>query len=254
MLDLAVLSPHRDDAAFSACHCLSVLSAAGAKITVLNFFTRSAYGPGMTTTDAGSVSAARRREDRRVLARIAETIEVVDGNLVDAPLRLNIPVSAVCDSATQLLLSKAAIDEIGRSIIHLVGYPCLAPLALGNHIDHVTVRAAAIRILRAQNLSFYEDLPYAMWTPEATLRERVGEVEDISKVQLRPVIVRSRRAGTRKRRLIAGYQSQITRHDANEMARWGERYGGGERVWMPVHSKSWRLLLGATQRAGQAKG
>lgn len=44
-LDVVVLSPHQDDAAFSLGLTLARLAAAGRRVCVLNCFTHSAYAP-----------------------------------------------------------------------------------------------------------------------------------------------------------------------------------------------------------------
>ncbi len=57
MRKLTVLSPHRDDAAFSLFICLAKWSMfPSLKVKVLNFFTESAYAPYSSASDAISVS------------------------------------------------------------------------------------------------------------------------------------------------------------------------------------------------------
>ena len=68
-----VLSPHRDDAAFSLGLAVDSWLAAGHSVSVLNFFTQSAYAPysDVETLHANDrvsfVSAVRRREDVAIL-------------------------------------------------------------------------------------------------------------------------------------------------------------------------------------------
>src|ERR1700761_6725222 len=98
MRAVTVLSPHRDDAAFSLYVCLSRWVGASYRVTVLNFFTESAYGPRAIPTSASSISEIRRREDRRALASVNPRIRIESAGLLDAPLRLGIGAGEVCSA------------------------------------------------------------------------------------------------------------------------------------------------------------
>jgi hypothetical protein len=101
------------------------------------------------------------------------------------------------------------------------------------------VHAAALRTRHASRLAFYEDLPYATWTPEADIKKRVKDTAQITGVQLRPVVILGEHAIWRKRRLIGQYQSQISADEAAVIARFAAKYGGGERIWIPRYSSRW---------------
>jgi hypothetical protein len=239
MRQLLVLSPHRDDAAFSLFISLTTWCALPISVKVSNFFTVSGYAPCLPSRDPGTVSAIRKREDRQALSRISRRIKVVDHDLVDAPLRLRIPVSAVCYQNSPPLPN--AQKDLTRYIrLGKVGL-CVAPLALGNHIDHLAVLATAVSTLPSNTLAFYEDLPYATWTEEQTMRQRVAEIEDAAHIRLSPFILRMPHAAARKRNLICNYRSQITTDEAKNIAGWTNNYGGGERIWIPRHSRRWPI-------------
>lgn len=241
---VTVLSPHRDDAAFSLYICLSKWVGASYQVTVVNFFTESAYGPRAIPSPACSISEIRRREDRRALAGINRRIRVESAGLLDAPLRLGISLGEVCspkafsyDDSNNLRALCSIIRDYTRTSLVLV------PLGLGNHIDHVSVRNAATNILPGYKLAFYEDLPYAIWTSEALLRDRVTECERRTRDALKPAVVLGGRAIWRKRRTVSCYQSQISPDDAAGIALFGARYGGGERIWIPRYGRGWATLL-----------
>ncbi len=241
MNELTILSPHRDDAAFSLYLSLSRWSSLGLKLNVVNFFTVSAYAPRATSQDAPTVSALRSKEDRRVLRLISRDIKVQSLDLLDAPLRLGIGVNSVCQieaGETQLLeanrLALVIRRYYGRSLV-------LAPLALGNHVDHLTVNTAAVINSSVSRLGFYEDLPYATWTTEASIRERVSNMEEKTRVLLKPTIIRVQNSAPRKLRVISYYHSQITRGEAATIARFSMKYAG-ERIWIPKHSGHWKSL------------
>ena len=102
-MKIVVLSPHRDDAAFSLSLSMSHWLAVGHSITLLNVFTRSLYAP---YSDAESkteserleyVSALRKREDQKFLASLSGDIQMIDLDVVDAPIRLECDAAIVCD-------------------------------------------------------------------------------------------------------------------------------------------------------------
>ena len=118
----------------------------------------------------------------------------------------------------------------------------IAPLALGNHVDHISVHRAAVNCLSPQTLAFYEDLPYVTWTPAADLQARVEYIARTTGTQLKPFILQVQDAVERKRRIASFYQSQITAEEADNIARYAETYGSGERLWIPAYSEDWKTI------------
>src|ERR1700744_1500430 len=111
-LKILILSPHRDDAAFSLSIAITNWLVARHNVTIFNVFTRSRYAP---YSDAGFVhendqisyvSAMRLREDELFVRRITEilpkglknNLHMVDLNLKDAPIRLRIPLEELSDT------------------------------------------------------------------------------------------------------------------------------------------------------------
>ncbi|MBV8865170.1 MAG: PIG-L family deacetylase [Acidobacteriaceae bacterium] len=243
MQRLTILSPHRDDAAFSLFICLAKWSLfSSVKLRVLNFFTESAYAPYTCSGKATDVSAIRKREDLRALASISRSIQIVDRKFLDAPLRLEISPSAVCDVGTQTFISEELIQQLTTALAPSRANLALSPLSLGGHVDHLAVRRAAMRVIAPAYLAFYEDLPYATWTPERTLRERVLELEEATHTPLKPLIVRDQSRAKLKRRAVARYRSQVNYRDASLISSWSNRYGGGERIWIPRGSARWNAF------------
>ncbi len=167
MKEITILSPHRDDAAFSLCMALRKWTAMRLKLTVINFFTVSAYGPGSSGKDPLTVSSVRRREDRRVISIIGPLIRVREAGLLDAPLRLGIEAAAVCRAETRSLLRSEDIRAIACFIQRWARSGLLiAPLSLGDHVDHIAVHEAALVSADSRRLAYFEDLPYACMDPE----------------------------------------------------------------------------------------
>lgn len=243
MKNLTILSPHRDDAAFSLFICLAKWSMSrSVNVKVLNFFTASAYAPYLSAKDASSVSAIRKREDLRVLASIDRSIQVIDRDFLDAPLRFGIRSHVVCDPETRAMLNEPLIKQLTRNMRQGRADLAIAPLGLGNHVDHIAVRLAAVRAIAPGRLGFYEDLPYATWTPENVSREHVLAAEEATRMKLKPVIVRDRRLARLKRRAVAQYRSQVDWQGASAIASWSRHHGSGERIWIPRGSARWTAL------------
>lgn len=243
MHELIILSPHRDDAVFSLGLSLLKWSRLPVKLKIVNFFTVSTYGPRAVSTAVGSVTAVRQREDHQVLRSIDRRIQIRSLDLLDAPLRLGITSDSVCKPQLSAAQSTGQCELLTlrvRRYFHegLV----LAPLALGDHIDHLAVKGAAIAASYPQKLAFYEDLPYATWTDQSAILGRVSATSEATGTILKPHIMHIDHAVPRKCKLVRAYRSQIDLAAARQIARFALTYGGGERIWIPKHSSHWRTL------------
>jgi hypothetical protein len=144
-----VVSPHLDDAVFSAWHLL----AGAGDVRVVNVFTalppEGSAPPRWDRLTGARDSAQRMRErldeDRRALAlagRTAVGLDFLDSQYRDGP---------VDASALEEALERTA-----------AGAELVAPAGIGEHSDHVAVRDAALALgARGAAVSFYAELPYA---------------------------------------------------------------------------------------------
>jgi LmbE family N-acetylglucosaminyl deacetylase len=247
-LKILILSPHRDDAAFSLSIAITHWLTARHTVTILNVFTRSRYAP---YSDAGFVhendelsyvTAMRLREDEAFLRRITQSlpkglknhVHMADLNLKDAPIRLRIPLEEVSD--TPVNPADSAIEKIRKALTKQSEAGAMEalviPAALGNHVDHLTVRKAAQPFTANLPTAFYEDLPYATTHPSAAtdleaLREAAMERND----PLTSATYQFESAIQLKRKLVLGYASQIDDETGTLIANFAERYNGGERLW-----------------------
>jgi hypothetical protein len=144
-----VVSPHLDDAVFSAWH---LLGGAG-DARVVNVF--DAVPPEGTAPprwdrltgahDSVERMRERRDEDRRALelaGRSSVGLDFLDSQYRDGPLDAD---------ALETALDRAAGDG-----------ELVAPAGIGEHSDHVAVRDAALALgARGAAVSFYAELPYA---------------------------------------------------------------------------------------------
>ena len=247
-----VVSPHRDDAAFSLGLSISHLLGAGHRVHVLNCFTQSDYAPysdagNLHTNDRRSfVSALRRREDIAWNKLLGGQLRITDLDLLDAPLRLACGVEEVLTveirpgdraqsrvaGAIRKLVEKSENGELG----------ILVPLAVGGHIDHRVTREAACEVLSGVQLpvGFYEDLPYAARPESAGTVEMLAESTGLD---LQPGFLQSavdaEAPVARKRRMAECYDSQIDTAVAQRIADFCREYQGRERLWV---NAPWRSM------------
>ena len=244
-MKILVLSPHRDDAAFSLSISIAQWLAAGHRVSVLNCFTRSLYAPLSDADHAhpndrlGYVSALRRREDEHFIRKLPgatrSNIELLDLNIKDAPLRLRCASDAVCDREVDP--ADRSIPKIQKSLASQIAAgkveATVLPLALGHHVDHRTARDAALPLSISVPCAFYEDLPYATRPGiaidlEAFRRDASTRLHEA----LYPALCQAAAAVQTKRRLILGYASQIDDEAADLISSFASRYDGGERLWV----------------------
>lgn len=250
-MKIVVISPHRDDVAFSLSLAVAGWLQQGHEVEVVCCFTQTAYAPLAAAAPQGPervkwISALRQGEDEawadailrlsgRPLNNSAKgKLRMVDRTLRDAPLRLGVAIERVCSTAPK------AGDAVGHIIATYIAgcgpQALLLPLAVGTHVDHVTARDAGICALRALRsecaCAFYEDLPYAT-RPGAA--DELGAVADATTLRLLCGFVGlagdANAAEAQKLRLISCYRSQVTAEEMQTIAAFCQRYGGRERVW-----------------------
>ncbi|HEY8611208.1 MAG TPA: PIG-L family deacetylase [Roseomonas sp.] len=162
------LSPHLDDAAFSAGGALARMAREGWNVVVATLFTATVPAPKgfalACQTDKGippeaDYMAMRRAED--VAACTALGARPLHLPLREAPHRGYTQASALfgCPRSNDTVHLDAA-DAIGALILELHPDLLLAPQAIGGHVDHVlTVRALQI-LDPALPILWWRDFPY----------------------------------------------------------------------------------------------
>ena len=241
-MNILVLSPHRDDAAFSLSLSITHWLACGHRVTILNVFTRSLYAP---YSDAETVhvndrlsyvSALRRREDESFLKQVAGAT-MVDLNIKDAPIRLHCDSSIVCDM--EVNPEDTAIPKIRKAIAAQAkanhAFTALVlPLALGHHVDHRVARDASLPLSTELPCAFYEELPYATRSGVQVDLSRFREAANTRFHEaLFPVLCHGThtRPSDFKKRMALLYASQIDAELAEVIAAFSHRYHGAERLW-----------------------
>jgi LmbE family N-acetylglucosaminyl deacetylase len=259
-LNILVLSPHRDDAAFSLSLSMMHWLSVGHRVTLLNVFTRSLYAP---YSDAMSVhendrlsyvSALRKKEDERFVQQLTSEvtgknagIRMVDLNIKDAPIRLHCDASIVCDMDVNP--DDSCIPKIRKALEKLAQEPhaptaLVLPLGLGHHVDHRTARDASLPLTTEMPCAFYEELPYAA---------RDGVRVDLSRFRedantrlhepLFPVLCHGThtRPSEVKKRFAQIYVSQLDSQWLDVVTNFSRRYHGAERLWA---NEAWLKVAG----------
>jgi LmbE family N-acetylglucosaminyl deacetylase len=249
IVNIVVVSPHRDDAAFSLSLAIEAWLERGHAVEVVNCFTRSEHAPFSDVSSVHAndrmtyVTAVRSKEDeswRKQFGAAAKRLSLKDLNVKDGPLRMHCALEE---------LATVAVNPVDKAMAKIQkamegADAVVLPLALGGHVDHRTAREAAGAIAEsAVACAFYEDLPYALELDAAAIPQAAGGVG----AELTPVFARQELevdvAIKRKRRLALCYDSQIEDATAERMAAFCTQYGGRERLW---GNAAWRAseLLG----------
>jgi LmbE family N-acetylglucosaminyl deacetylase len=225
-LNILVLSPHRDDAAFSLALSLAAWIRDGHTVTVLNAFTRSHEAP---FSDAGFihendrlsyVSSMRKREDE-AFVKYLPGLTMADVNIKDAPLRLKVPEDVPYD--LPLDPNDSGLVKIRKALTRHLGHinpAFVLPLALGNHIDHRVAREAASTIVADLPCAFYEDLPDAFRSSDIPAQP-----------DLTPLYTPNPNPLAWKQKAILLYNSQIQEDTAALILDHAHAHHDAERVW-----------------------
>ena len=222
MTRVLALSPHLDDAVFSAGGTLARLSAAGARVTVASVFTATVPDPcGFALAcqlDKGlgpdvDYMALRREEDRRA----CETLGVEPRHMpfAEAPHR---GYGSAPELFSGLRADDAVVDTLAPALGEILEGDAfdliLAPQAIGAHVDHVAVVRALDVLATRPPIVWWRDHPYTIRTdaPAEPFGERFGALQS-AQVDLDGA------AQAAKVRAATAYVSQL-----------GFQFGGAERA------------------------
>jgi LmbE family N-acetylglucosaminyl deacetylase len=240
---ITVLSPHRDDAAFSVGLTIGIWLDRGHRVEVVNCFTKSEYSPfgDLSFVHANDlrtyVTALRHKEDLRWSRQYRRPVGLTDLNLRDAPQRLQCSVEEVC--STPVKTDDPAMARIRTALERRAADALVLPLAIGDHVDHVTARLAAQDGWPASlPVAFYEDLPYSARPGAAEgILDRASGVAAGLNPRFSSEAGDVTAAVARKRQLALCYDSQIDSEVTEQIACFCERYQGRERLWV---NDAWR--------------
>lgn len=253
MQKIIILSPHYDGAALSMTRTAAAWALAGSRIKVINIFTHSVSTPftrpvakiraiarqplwftrrAATLAIKGDLrirdlacSALRRFEYLPAMRRYRSPIQSFDLSMKDAPIR---------EPGQKLFRQDFAPDPLTLSQVSGAIAPhtasgdfVIAPLGIGNHVDHLYLHLAAMLLVRSEKLAFYEDLPYCIEGSVDCSAARTSRATAASQAMLLEEPPPLPGQVEWKLQLIAEYSSQFTAGRFLEMA------GVGEKVWIP---------------------
>jgi len=168
------VSPHLDDAAFSAGATLARLARAGRRVVVVSVFTASVPDPrGFALAcqlDKGlgpevDYMALRRGEDAAACAALG--VEPVHLPFREAPHRGYDSAPELFDGVREGDTADAALAPALAALIDALAPDLiLAPQAVGGHVDHVQVVRALDRLRPVAPIAWWRDFPYTVRSPE----------------------------------------------------------------------------------------
>ncbi len=242
--DTIILSPHLDDAALSCGGQIYLKTAVGQSVLIVTIMAGDPPASGLSTFaqslhdrwQLNSQAAAQRRDEDIVAASIlgADTLHWTVADCIyrqepqtgESYYRSEQAIFGELNPAESLLVNKLAE--------HLTTLPqtnqIIAPLGIGNHVDHQITRLAAEQEF-GENLGYYEEYPYAI-APGAV---EVLTIEKSPAWQAQTIPI-SEEALFAKIEAIAAYVSQLSTFflDLSDLEHQVRQYAqtvGGERIW-----------------------
>lgn len=204
MRTLLAISPHLDDAVFSAGALLWKRRQRGWRVIVVTIFTGNVARPSgfalACQLDKGlsadiDYMALRRKEDQNACAVLG--LESYHLPLLEAPHRGYESAGEMFD---KILLSDDVEREVCAQLASVLldtrPNVVLAPLSIGGHVDHVIVRSAVEATVDSHRLWLWEDWPY------------VDRSDSLDRTQARSLRL-SEDARMAKNQACAQYKSQL---------------------------------------------
>lgn len=219
------VSPHLDDAIFSAGHLIKQLVDAGKEVTILNVFTKATERNSLSARmflfqtkyhSAASLFKDRKAEDKTVFSRLG--LKPTNLDMIDAlwrpkeeenPLsKIIVEFSLIYPLYRQNILSGKLSKNDHTNLIQLTDIISthlkrpktlvLGPAGIGGHVDHVLVRQAVVN----------SNSPYALWI-DVPYNKRIGfEFKSYQKEAFHLSIKLNLEETHKKQELCQGYYSQ----------------------------------------------
>jgi LmbE family N-acetylglucosaminyl deacetylase len=231
-LKIFILSPHIDDAAFGLTLTISRLINNNVSVSIINCFTVTRWTGVFVSRDIEVVSRLRKEEDAEFNKLFNSQINLINLDLLDAPLRNGYIFQNQPYQQNELEL----IEELRKLLEqHAVGGILLCPLAIGNHIDHAICREAVLQLYKKLKIIFFEDLPYAQRIGEDQIRRHIKDLEEKLDVHLASHTNGLENYTIDKDQAIRVYKSQLNDEICSEIVGHmnelkGERLWGEEKV------------------------
>ncbi len=222
-----ILSPHIDDAAFGLALTISKCANNNIPVTIINCFTITKWTAiAVENKEIDAVSLLRKNEDAAFYKALNSNINIINLDLLDAPLRNGYIFQEQHFKQNELKL----VEELKKLLqLHVDGL-LLCPLGIGNHIDHAICREAVVQVYKNMNVLFYEDLPYANRITSSQIATHLKELEERLQVQLSSHIDGLHNCTIDKEQAIRVYKSQVNDEICSEIIAHLTAVSG-ERLW-----------------------
>ena len=238
--NVVLLSPHSDDIAFSLGAFL-LGQCDVSHIQIITVFSISASTADESIKDPAVVSAIRKAEDGCFVESLGRDVGSIWLDRKDAPLRLHISDEAVFSSDPSYI----GLNEV-RHVVDKVKEEygsfnlLFAPMALGQHIDHVLVRNAALELLSdGFAVLLYEDLPYAADFSLSEIERYTSQLGALAGQEFELLILETGITVEEKVVLLSCYQTQMDPQTESRVRSHADRCNGNsvvERVWAPKNA------------------
>jgi LmbE family N-acetylglucosaminyl deacetylase len=241
-LHTIVLAAHLDDGVLSCGGQLFQLSQAGERVLVATVMAGDAGGKASEYAQSlrdrwlldGSAEAVRRAEDEAACATLGA--DFLHWPIPDCIYRGSAEGAMYYQSDDEIFgpVHPGETGLVAEVIALLRALPpagqIVAPLTVGNHVDHIFVRQAAEEVF-GNRLQYFEDYPYAQ--TEGTVAEVLARTGEGWKATTQPLPEAALKA---KIAAILAYRSQFStfwtdRADLERQVRGYAERVGGERIW-----------------------
>ena len=233
---MVVLSPHSDDAAFSLAAVMDSFAKAGASIDLVTCFSCSCYSRHLGTKSEREVTARRKLEDSRFARLVGgkcftHWLDQPDSELRGTPLGETLRQHEL--NSRELSILDSMLETIAPLIFPEI--LLLAPMAVGNHIDHQIVYRLGAKLVQLKKCwtCFYEEIPYKLFSRwnAADATEKLRQLN----VSALPYQLLFEDCYGLKERASGCYDSQVTRHEVESLLqqdRKGRQICGAEYIWI----------------------
>lgn len=231
-LKIFILSPHIDDAAFGLALTISKCAGNNISVTIINCFTITKWTAiKVDNKETSAVSLLRKNEDAAFYKALNSNINIINLDLLDAPLRNGYIFQEQPFQPNELQL----VEDLTKLLQQHVNGLLFCPLAIGNHIDHAICRAAVLKLYKNLEVLFYEDLPYAQRISHQQIEQHIRNLGQELGVSLSNNIGGFLNCTIDKEQAVKLYKSQMNNEIASEIiahlnALKGERIWGEEKL------------------------
>jgi LmbE family N-acetylglucosaminyl deacetylase len=229
-LKIFILSPHVDDAAYGLTLSISKFLKNKLPVTIINCFTVTKWTIVFVSKDVNEISLLRQQEDIEYNKQFNSEINIVNLDILDAPLRNGYIFQYKPFEANEWEVVDALKNYLEKNVEGVL----LCPLAIGNHIDHAITREAVAQVYKKMKVIFFEDLPYTARISHEAILKHVKELEERLGVKLSCYLNSVEGCSVNKEQAIRVYKSQLNDEICSEILSHMNNLSG-ERLWGEQH-------------------